>query len=145
LDEIENQNNLGIIISNPKVINVEGGNVLHALKVSDESFKFFGEAYFSEVNLNSVKAWKMHTKMTLNLLVPIGKVKFVFTDSIENSNFFEVIIGENRYKRITVPPNIWFGFKGVGKEKNLILNIADIEHDTNEVMRKTLSDFKYNW
>ena len=70
----------GITISPLKEIEVEGGNVLHALKKSDSSFKDFGEAYFSFVNFGHVKAWKKHSKMTLNLIVPIGEVKFVFID-----------------------------------------------------------------
>ena len=41
-------------------------------------------------------------------------------------------IGENNYKRLTVSPNIWFGFKGIGKKINLVVNISDIVHDPKE-------------
>ena len=45
-------------------INVEGGNVLHALKASEEEFCGFEEAYFSTININKIKAWKRHLRMT---------------------------------------------------------------------------------
>ena len=59
-----------------KVINLEQGDVLHFMKNSAESFKGFGEVYFSKINTYSIKGWKLHKKMTLNLIVPIGTVKF---------------------------------------------------------------------
>ena len=67
-----------IILTDLKKISTNGGNVLHYLKSTDEGFNKFGEVYFSWINKNSIKAWKKHTKMTLNLVVPLGKVKFVF-------------------------------------------------------------------
>ena len=33
-----------------KIINLEQGNVFHALKSNDNDFKGFGEAYFSSIN-----------------------------------------------------------------------------------------------
>ena len=76
-----------------KIIDVEGGNVLHAIKDTDQGFKKFGEAYFSTIEPGAIKAWKRHRKMTLNLVVPIGKIKFVMCSSLEEKNpkFDEVI------------------------------------------------------
>jgi dTDP-4-dehydrorhamnose 3,5-epimerase len=47
--------------------------------------------------------------------------------------------------RITVPPKTWFGFKGMSKNTNLVLNIADLEHDPNEVERANLESFNFKW
>ena len=73
-----------IIISENKIIPVEGGNVLHGMKSIDNGFNGFGEIYFSWIKENNVKAWKKHNLMTLNLIVPLGKVEFLFYD--ENFN-----------------------------------------------------------
>jgi dTDP-4-dehydrorhamnose 3,5-epimerase len=133
-----------IIITKLKRINTIGGDVLHALKKNDSGFKYFGEAYFSCIDYNCIKAWKMHKKMTLNLIVPIGNVKFVFLGS--KKNLLQIIeIGEKNYMRITVPPKTWFGFKGMSKNTNLVLNIADLEHDPNEVERANLESFNFKW
>ena len=52
-----------------------------------------------------------------------------------------IIIGEDNYARITVPPNIWFGFKGVSSKTSFILNISDLSHDPSEVERKPAKFF----
>jgi len=126
-----------------KRIAVSGGDVLHVMKHSEDGFAGFGEAYFSQVVSGAVKAWKRHRQMTLNLVVPIGEVHFIFIDS--TGSIREEKIGDGNYARLTVPPSIWFGFKGVSKSISLLLNIADIEHMPDEVERKELSDIKYDW
>jgi len=131
------------------IIKSNDGSVMHALKKNEDEFISFGEAYFSTVNYNSIKAWKLHTKMTLNLVVPRGEVLFYFLDNRKDSksyNKFErIILSEHNYFRLTVPPDIWFGFKGLSKDLNLILNIADIIHDPNEVIRKNPSEIDVDW
>ena len=123
-----------IIITPLKQIHVEGGNVLHALKNTDSGFNGFGEAYFSWIEQGSIKAWKRHMRMTMNLNVPVGNVQFVFITE-EGNLLVREIIGENNYVRITVPPRIWFGFKGEYAPKSLVLNLASITHDPDEVER----------
>lgn len=127
----------------PRIATV-GGDVLHAMKQSDVGYADFGEAYFSWVTAGAVKAWKRHTRMTMNVVVPVGQVRFVFR--LDGTDEFRVEdIGEHRYARITVPPGIWFGFKGLTAPQSLVLNIANIPHDPNEVERLELSDIKYGW
>jgi len=133
-----------IIITPLKIIDVEGGNVFHGLKESDASFFGFGECYFSLINKNAIKAWKRHKKMTMNLVVPIGNVKFTFFSN-DFSKCRSIITGEGNYQRITVPPMIWFGFQGISEGNNLILNIADIPHEQDEVERIDIDAIKYNW
>lgn len=127
-----------------KRISVPGGDVLHALKRSDEGFKDFGEAYFSMVEFGAVKAWKVHRRMTLNLVVPVGEVRFVFITEDGNA-LREETIGASNYARLTVPPGIWFGFQGLVSPFSLILNLADIPHEPDEVERKPPEGFNYVW
>ena len=131
-----------IIIQKLKKISTDGGQVLHALKSSENVFKKFGEVYFSSVEKNIVRAWKLHTEMTLNLIVPIGMVKFVFYND-DKKNFFMYKIGVDNYCRLTVPPNIWFGFQGLNE--NLIMNLIDMEHNPDEVKRKSTNELYYDW
>lgn len=121
-----------------------GGDVLHAMKQSDGGYAGFGEAYFSWVAIGAVKAWKRHTRMTMNVIVPVGQVKFVFR--LDGADAFRVEeIGVDRYVRITVPPGTWFGFQGLAAPQSLVLNIANIPHEPNEVERHALSDINYGW
>ena len=127
----------GVVLTLLKIIPGENGAVMHGLKAQEDSFKNFGEAYFSFVNKGKIKGWKRHTKMTLNLIVPVGKIRFVLYDDRDNSktkdNFNDLILGpEIQYSRLTIPPGIWMAFQGIGDEQNLLLNIADIPHDPSE-------------
>ena len=127
-----------IIIKPLKKINLEDGDVLHALKSSEDEFHGFKEAYFSTIKKNKIKAWKRHLLMTMNLIIPVGKVQFNFYD--DNKNLLKnTIVGEDNYCRITVPPMIWFGFKGLSSHTSYILNITDEPHNPSEVERKPLS------
>lgn len=139
----------GIIKTNMKKIKSDSGLLFHGLKKSDIGFKEFGEVYFSTINKNSIRAWKLHQKMTLNLIVPEGEVLFIFKDNrVESSTYnevFKIILSQNPYQRLTVPPGIWFGFQGLSSKINLICNIADIAHDPKEVIRKEIDDFKIDW
>jgi dTDP-4-dehydrorhamnose 3,5-epimerase len=132
-----------IVVTPLKQIYALGGDVMHAMKCSDTGFVDFGEAYFSKVQAGAVKGWKKHLRMTLNLIVPIGTVRFVFID--DNGGLREELIGENSYVRLTVPPGIWFGFEGKEKLFSLILNIADIQHTPDEVERKCLEEINFEW
>lgn len=133
-----------VTVTELRRIPVEGGDVLHALRRDAPGFAGFGEAYFSWVRLGAIKAWKRHTRMTLNLVVPVGAVKFVFVSPDDGVVRTEVI-GERRYARLTVPPGIWFGFTGLVESGSLVLNVADIPHDPLEVERADLSAFAYDW
>jgi dTDP-4-dehydrorhamnose 3,5-epimerase len=138
-----------ILITPLKIISVLNGDVMHAIKSSDEGYENFGEAYFSNINSGAIKAWKRHRKMILNLVVPLGKVKFVLYDDREKSktyeNYSEVILSRDNFCRLTVPPMIWMGFIGLDNETSIVLNIANIEHSPDEVEKKELNEILYNW
>lgn len=121
-----------------------GGDILHVMKQSDAGYAGFGEAYFSWVAAGAVKAWKRHLHMTMNIIVPMGQVRFVFClDSVDEFRVEE--IGTNRYVRLSVPPGIWFGFQGLTKPQSLVLNIASIPHDPTEVERHAFTEINYVW
>ena len=113
-----------------KTIQVENGNVKHGLRSSDNSFKGFGELYFTEVKKNKVKGWKRHTKMTLNLLPVIGDiVLYIKRDLLDTPE--EVFFGSDDYKLVCIESNVWFAFKGIA-DVNVMANLASIEHDPSE-------------
>ncbi|GHT15599.1 hypothetical protein AGMMS4956_15910 [Bacteroidia bacterium] len=138
----------GILLTPLKQIFHPQGDVFHAMKKSDAGFAGFGEAYFSTVRQNEIKAWKKHTQMTLNLIVPLGKIRFVAWDDREGSStrgcFNEFVLSPQNYARLTIPPMIWLAFEGID-DNNLLLNIANLEHLATEAERKTLAEILYQW
>jgi len=136
----------GVHITHLDIIDTPGGNVMHAMKKSSLGYSGFGEAYFSQIHKGAVKAWKRHKKMTLNIIVPFGAIRFILMDGREESTnrFQEIIISKKNYSRLTVPPMIWMGFQGIDGE-SILLNIANIEHDPEEVDNMSIDKLKFNW
>ena len=137
----------GVTTTPLSIIDTQGGDVFHAMKASDHGYSGFGEAYFSTIEPKSIKGWKRHREMILNLVVPIGAVRFILFDDRENHNQFQEIILSIAagYSRLTIPPMIWLGFQGLDKQTSLVLNIANIEHSPEEIEHKELDEINFNW
>lgn len=123
-------------IQNPK------GDILHALKCSDKSFSGFGEVYFTEIKKDQIKGWKKHSEMIMNLIVPIGTVKFYVWDNV-NKKGCTASIGDENYARLTIPKGNWVAFSG-RSNYNLVLNVGSIEHDPSESQNVDLETFPIN-
>ena len=133
----------GVILTPLKQIYHPKGDIFHAMKKSDTGFNGFGEAYFSTINKGEIKGWKKHTKMTLNLIVPIGEIEFIlYNEKIKE--FFSIVLSKKNYQRLTVKPGLWMAFRGLG-EYNMLLNIVDMEHDPDEAVSKKLKEINYEW
>jgi dTDP-4-dehydrorhamnose 3,5-epimerase len=131
----------GVILTSLDRIHHPKGDIYHAMKKSDIGFSGFGEAYFSTIGKGDVKGWKKHSKMILNLVVPIGEIKFV----IYNENlkeFYSVKISQQNYQRLTIGSGLWVAFKGIDKT-NILLNIASMEHDSSESESAPIDTFLF--
>jgi len=134
-----------------KQIPDERGRVMQMLRRDDPWFERFGEIYFSVVYPGVVKGWHLHKVMTLNYAVIVGRIKLVLYDEREDSpsrgKLQEVFAGEDNYCLITVPPNVWNGFKGLGVEPAVVANCATEPYDPSEIVRSDpFSDrVPYDW
>lgn len=130
----------GVEIHPLRQIPDERGKVMHMLRRNDPWFAEFGEIYFSVVFPDAIKAWHLHTRMTLNYAVPSGRIKLVLYDDREGSptrgEVQEIFTGEDAsYALVTVPPGVWNGFKGIGTAPAIVANCATIPHDPDEIVR----------
>ena len=141
----------GVIITKRKIIKDERGQVMHMLRNDDKMFKNFGEIYFSTINYKKIKAWHLHKEATLNYVCIKGKVKLVLYDDRDSSSskgkLEEITLSPDNYNLITIPNNIWNGFKGLDKEESIIDNCLNIPHNENEMVRIDPFDksIDYNW
>lgn len=139
----------GVLLTPLKRVPHPKGDIRHALKRSSAGFVDFGEAYFSEIISGEVKGWKRHKTATLNLVVPVGCIKFVVHDDRPNSssrgNFEEIVLGAENYSRLTIVPGLWVAFSGVGNGENVLLNISSEEHNPDEADNLPLESFSYSW
>ena len=141
----------GVIINPLKQIIDERGKVMHMLREDSEGFSGFGEIYFSTVHPGAIKGWHMHKNMTLNYAVPYGNIKVVLYDdrqeSLTKGEVMEIFLGPDNYCRVTVPPMVWNGFKGIGTATAIVANCASIAHDPDEIDRRDPFDpsIPYDW
>lgn len=149
MDEIKSIE--GVIVTPLKTIHHPNGDLYHIMRNFDSGFAGFGEVYISTIKHELVKAWKKHFKMTCNFVVPVGAVKMVICDKRKGSGTFgminEFILSRENYFRLTVPPELWYGFSGVTAGENMMINLADITHDPEEqvnVGREEI-DINYTW
>jgi dTDP-4-dehydrorhamnose 3,5-epimerase len=129
----------------------ERGTILHMLREDDPHFERFGEIYFSTVYPGVIKGWHIHKKMTLNYAVIMGAIKLVLYDDREGSptknEIQELVVGEDNYNLVTIPPLVWNGFKGIGTKAAIVANCATLPHDPQEILRKDPLDpsIPYDW
>jgi dTDP-4-dehydrorhamnose 3,5-epimerase len=134
----------GVQVSARRVIRSERGDVLHMLKRTDDVFSQFGEVYFSKIQPGQQKVWRRHREATSQLAVPIGSVHFILFDDRENSETHgkrgDVILGEEDYHLLTIPPMVWYAFQNLGANMALIGSCSSLPHDPNESDRREFSD-----
>src|SRR5437879_2305179 len=129
----------------------ERGKIMHMLRCDDPAFERFGEIYFSMVYPEAIKAWHLHTKMTLNYAVVVGMIKLVLYDprpkSPTKGQIQEVFLGESNYSRMKIHPGIYNGFKGISTTPAIVANCATIPHDPEEIQRLDpfSKEIPYTW
>ena len=129
----------------------ERGEILHMLRSDDTVFRKFGEIYFSRVYPGVVKGWHIHKKMALNYAIPEGMIKLVLYDDRPESKtkgeIMELFIGELKYELVTIPPNVWNGFKCISIKPALVANCSTEPYDPKEIERidPLGSKIPYDW
>jgi dTDP-4-dehydrorhamnose 3,5-epimerase len=141
----------GVEIYPLKRIQDERGVVMHMLKHTDSHFQKFGEIYFSVIYPGVIKAWHLHSIMTINYAVVAGNIKLVVFDQRPTSptkgKLQEIVFGQVNYQLVRVPPGVVNGFTAVGGENAIVANCADIPHDPAEITRidPFTTTIPYDW
>jgi dTDP-4-dehydrorhamnose 3,5-epimerase len=129
----------------------ERGKIMHMLKATDEHFIAFGEIYFSCAWPGAIKAWHVHTTMTMNVAVVSGRAKLVMYDLREGSptrgELMEVFCGEDNYVLVQIPPGIANGYKAYGDKMVILANAATEPHRPDEMIRFPYDtpEIPYDW
>jgi dTDP-4-dehydrorhamnose 3,5-epimerase len=143
----------GVRVTPLRIIPDERGAIFHMLRATDPHFRQFGEIYFSLIYPGVIKAWHIHSEMTLNYAVPAGMIKLALYDGRAESptrgEVMELFLGERNYQLVTVPPGVANGFKGIGTVPALVANCATHPHDPAGLEMTRVDPFKndipYDW
>lgn len=111
------------------------GDVYKILNINSKIYKGFGELYMTTLNKNVSKGWNFHKKMTLNLFVVKGKVRFFLR---KDNKLIKKTFSEDGNKILTVKPKVWFKIVNLINKKSKIMNFANLKHNQNEIIKKEI-------
>jgi dTDP-4-dehydrorhamnose 3,5-epimerase len=105
----------------------ERGYLMEILRSDWEEFERFGQVYVTAAYPGVVKGWHYHKLQTDHFVCIHGMAKVVLYDRREGSptqgEVNEFFIGERNPSLIKIPSEVVHGFKGVGPDVALIINV----------------------
>ncbi|MDD5085342.1 MAG: dTDP-4-dehydrorhamnose 3,5-epimerase family protein [Candidatus Omnitrophica bacterium] len=118
----------GVKVKTLKVIPDERGRLMEILRSDDKIFENFGQVYYTTAYPGVVKAWHYHKKQADFFTCISGMVKLVLYDGRPKSKTYkkiqEFFMGVHNPVLVRIPPNVYHGFKCIGKkEEAIMLNI----------------------
>ena len=127
----ENQGDIAIIegvrTKLLRVIPDERGRLMEVMRCDDPEFIKFGQVYMTTAYPGVVKGWHYHHKQIDSLVVVKGMIKLVLYDQREDSPTHEEVneffLGEHD-PMVQIPNLVLHGFKAIGTEESIIINIV---------------------
>jgi dTDP-4-dehydrorhamnose 3,5-epimerase len=118
----------GVKIKKLKVIADERGRLMEILRSDDGLFEKFGQVYMTTVKPGVVKAWHYHRLQRDNFCCVRGKIRVGLYDARKDSPTFgktmDILTGpDDDPKLISIPPNVYHGFKGLAENyESIVIN-----------------------
>lgn len=108
----------------------ERGWLMEILRADDaELFTKFGQVYVSATYPGVVKAWHYHQHQVDNFACVVGMVKLVLIDTRQGSptegGVNEFFLGSQNRTLVQVPNLVYHGWKNVGTEVALVINVPN--------------------
>lgn len=136
-----------------RVMPDERGRLMEILRCDDPLFRKFGQAYMTTVYPGVVKAWHYHRLQWDSFAVVRGMIKLALYDSREGSptrgQVQEFFLGEHNPLLVQIPPMVYHGFKGIGTEEAIIINLPTEPYNRAEPDEYRLEahtkDIPYDW
>jgi len=131
----------------------ERGWLMEILRADDaDLYERFGQVYVSATYPGVVKAWHYHKRQTDNFACIAGMVKLVLVDTREDSptrgGVNEFFIGDQNPAIVQVPNLVYHGWKCVGSEPSLVINVPTEPYkydDPDEYRLEPHGTLPYDW
>lgn len=138
----------GVFVESEKIIPDERGNIYKFIYYHDMRGRgIIKDVYITKIRAGQIKAWHGYQTKTLSYVCVQGLVKVVLWDKREDSATYnqveEHFIGTENYQRITLPPGVFHGFKGI--DDAVVVVVADEVYDDAKVIREDVSGCWYDW
>jgi len=143
----------GVQLKELKVIPDERGRLMEILRSDDELFDRFGQVYMTTAYPGVVKAWHYHKIQDDRFAVVKGMMKLVLFDDREESptrgEVNEFFLGEYNPLLVRIPRGVYHGFKGIGEEEAIVINIPTEPYNREKPDEYRLdpheNDIPYDW
>jgi len=143
----------GVKVRKLRVIPDERGYLMEMLRSDWEEYEKFGQVYVTAAFPGVVKAWHYHELQTDHFVCVRGMAKVVLYDRREDSPTYrqvnEFFIGERNPCLIKIPPLVVHGFKGIGQDVALIVNVPtelyNYEHPDEYRLPFDTDEIPYDW
>jgi len=116
-----------------KVIPDERGRLMEMLRRDDDLFLEFGQTYLTTMFPGVTKAWHYHKLQTDHFVCVRGMIKLVLYDERVGSSTKGVVneffLGDHNPQLVQIPPDVWHGFKNIGTDEALIVNVVTHPYD----------------
>jgi dTDP-4-dehydrorhamnose 3,5-epimerase len=143
----------GVKVKKLRLIPDERGYLMEILRSDWEEYETFGQVYVTTAYPGVVKAWHYHQLQTDHFTCVHGMAKVVLYDSREDSPTYrevnEFFIGHLNPCLVKIPPLVMHGFKSVGQDLALIVNVPTELYDYDEPDEYRLpydtDEIPYDW
>lgn len=143
----------GVKVRKLRVVPDERGYLMEMLRSDWEEYEQFGQAYVTAAYPGVVKAWHYHKLQTDHFVCVHGMAKVVLYDGREDSPTYrqvnEFFVGERNPCLIKIPPLVVHGFKGIGQDVTLVVNLPTELYDYDEPDEYRLpfdtDEIRYDW
>ena len=107
-----------ILFTPLELIKSELGSVRHAMRINATGYHGFEEVYFSSVNKNKIKGWKKHLRMTMNLVVCHGSVRFAVLSENNLKKASLYLISGTELRKAYDPTELLGSVQGLERRKS---------------------------
>lgn len=143
----------GVKVRGLRFIPDERGYLMEILRSDWTEYERFGQVYVTAAYPGVVKGWHYHKLQTDHFVCIHGMAKVVLYDRRKDSPTFgevnEFFIGERNPCLIKIPPSVVHGFKGVGQDVALIVNVPTELYDYDDPDEHRLpydtDEIPYDW
>jgi dTDP-4-dehydrorhamnose 3,5-epimerase len=119
----------GVQVKTLQVHPDERGHFAELFRADDGALPAFAQVHLTTLYPGVVKAWHRHRDRTDALCALAGTVRLGLFDGRPGSDtegeVNEFFLGEHSPLRVTIPPGVWFGLKGIGVGEALVLVLTD--------------------
>ena len=123
------KDNMQISVKQLKIHLDERGYLFETLRCDDSQYVQYGQTYINITNPEVIKGFHLHKQNIDNITCIKGQIKLVLID--QNNDIHEYFMGIENPIMVTIPPNIWHGWKCISIVPAIIINSSSLPFNKN--------------